>query len=46
MDALKPQRYSPDNSSVPMEVAQAIRTENPYDYTPTGHTGLDDKFVK
>ena len=25
-------------------MAQAIRTENPYDYTPTGHTGLDDKI--
>ncbi len=43
--ALKPQRYSPDNFfRSDEEVAQAIRTENPYDYTPTGHTGLDDKI--
>ena len=43
--ALKPQRYSPDNFFCSdEEVAQAIRTENPYDYTPTGHTGLDDKI--
>jgi KaiC/GvpD/RAD55 family RecA-like ATPase len=43
--ALKPQRYSPDNFFCSdEEVAQAIRTENPYDYTPTGHAGLDDKI--
>ena len=43
--ALKPQRDSPDNFFCSdEEVAQAIRTENPYDYTPTGHTGLDDKI--
>ncbi len=43
--ALKPQRYSPDNFFCSdEEVAQAIRTENPYSYTPTGHAGLDDKI--
>jgi replicative DNA helicase len=43
--AIKPQRYSPDNFFCSdEEVAQAIRTESPYDYTPTGHTGLDDKI--
>ena len=43
--AIKPQRYSPDNFFCSdEEVTQAIRTESPYDYTPTGHTGLDDKI--
>ena len=43
--ALKPQRYSPDNFFCSdEEVEQAIRTESPYQYTPTGHTGLDDKI--
>jgi len=43
--ALKPQRYSPDNFFCSdEEVEEAIRTENPYDYTPTGHQGLDDKI--
>ena len=43
--ALKPQRYSPDNFFCSdEELAQAIRTENPYSYTPTGHAGLDDKI--
>jgi len=43
--ALKPQRYSPDNFFCSDdEVEQAILTENPYSYTPTGHTGLDDKI--
>tara|TARA_R100000234_G_scaffold119810_1_gene103859 strand:+ start:710 stop:2311 length:1602 start_codon:yes stop_codon:yes gene_type:complete len=43
--ALKPQRYSPDNFFCSdEEVTQSILNENPYDYTPTGHTGLDDKI--
>jgi twinkle protein len=43
--ALKPQRYSPDNFFVgDLEVEKAITTENPYEYVPTGHTGLDDKL--
>jgi len=42
--ALKPQRYSPDNFFCSdEEVEAAIRDENPYEYTPTGHTALDDK---
>jgi len=43
--ALKPQRYTPDNFYVgDLVVEQAILTENPYQYTPTGHSGLDDKI--
>jgi len=43
--ALKPQRYTPDNFFCSdAQVLQAIRTESPYDYTPTGHVGLDDKI--
>lgn len=43
--ALKPQRYTPDNFYVgDHAVENAILTENPYEYTPTGHTGLDDKI--
>ena len=43
--AVKPQRFSPDNFFVgDIEVEKAIRTENPYEYVPTGHTGLDDKI--
>ena len=43
--ALKPQRFSPDNFFVgDIEVERAITTENPYEYVPTGHTGLDDKI--
>ena len=43
--ALKPQRFSPDNFFVgDVEVERAITTENPYEYVPTGHTGLDDKI--
>ena len=43
--ALKPQRFSPDNFFVgDLEVEKAITTENPYEYVPTGHTGLDDKL--
>ncbi len=42
--AIKPQRYTPDNffcSS--LDVERAILTENPYEYVPTGHTGIDEK---
>ncbi len=43
--ALKPQRYTPDNFFCSdAQVLHAIRNESPYDYTPTGHTGLDDKI--
>ena len=43
--ALKPQRFSPDNFFVgDLEVEKAITTENPYEYVPTGHTGIDDKI--
>ena len=43
--ALKPQRFSPDNFFVgDIEVEKAILTENPYEYVPTGHSGLDDKL--
>ncbi len=42
--AIKPQRYTPDNffcSS--LDVENAILTENPYEYVPTGHSGIDEK---
>lgn len=42
--AIKPQRYTPDNffcSS--LDVENAILTENPYEYIPTGHSGIDEK---
>ena len=43
--AQKPQRYSPENFFCSdEEVEQAILTESPYDYIPTGHSGLDDKI--
>ena len=43
--AQKPQRYSPENFFCSdEEVEQAILTESPYDYLPTGHSGLDDKI--
>ena len=43
--ALRPQRFSPENFFVgDLAVEQAILTENPYEYVPTGHTGLDDKI--
>ena len=43
--ALKPQRYAPDNFFCSDEaVDKAIREENPYEYTPTGHAGWDDKM--
>jgi replicative DNA helicase len=43
--ARKPQKYSPDNFFISdADVDKAIRTENPYSYTPTGHSGIDDKI--
>jgi len=43
--AKKPQRYSPENFFCSdADVEAAIRTENPYEYIPTGHSGLDDKI--
>jgi KaiC/GvpD/RAD55 family RecA-like ATPase len=43
--ARKPQKYSPDNFFISDEdVDVAIRTENPYSYVPTGHSGIDDKI--
>lgn len=43
--ALKPQRYSPENFFCSDEdVRHAIETENPYEYVPTGHTGVDSKI--
>jgi len=42
--AIKPQRYSPDNFFCSDEAVDlAIRTENPYEYVPTGHSGIDEK---
>ena len=41
--ALKPQRYTPENFFTGDDaVDKAIRTENPYEYVPTGHSGIDD----
>ena len=43
--ARKAQKYSPDNFFISDEdVDAAIRTENPYSYTPTGHSGIDEKI--
>lgn len=43
--ALKPQRYTPDNFFTGEDaVRKAIQEENPYEYVPTGHSGLDDKM--
>lgn len=43
--AKKPQRFSPDNFYMgDDEVARSIMTENPYEYVPTGHSGLDNKI--
>lgn len=42
--ALKPQRYTPDNFFCSdAAVEEAILTENPYEYYPTGHRGIDGK---
>lgn len=43
--ALKPQRFSPDNFFCSdIEVERILREENPYAFTPTGHSGLDGKI--
>jgi replicative DNA helicase len=43
--AKKPQRYSPENFfCTDSDVERAIKDENPYEYVPTGHTGLDEKI--
>jgi KaiC/GvpD/RAD55 family RecA-like ATPase len=43
--AMKPQKYSPDNFFISDEdIDKAIREENPYEYVPTGHSGIDDKI--
>ena len=43
--AMKPQKYSPDNFFITDEdVERAILQENPYEYVPTGHSGLDEKI--
>jgi RecA/RadA recombinase len=43
--ARKPQRFSPDNFYIgDLDIAETIKTENPYSYVPTGHSGLDDKI--
>jgi len=42
--AVKPQRYTPDNFFCSdADVEKAITTENPYEYVPTGHSGIDEK---
>ena len=42
--AIRPQRYTPDNFFCSDDaVEEAILTENPYGYVPTGHTGIDEK---
>ncbi len=41
--ARKPQKYSPDNFFSLRGSRGSYRNENPYEYVPTGHTGLDDK---
>lgn len=41
--ARKPQRYTPENFFTGDDaVDKAIRTENPYEYVPTGHSGIDE----
>ena len=41
--ALKPQRYTPENFFTGDDaVTEAISTENPYQYVPTGHSGIDE----
>ena len=43
--ALKPQRYTPENFFTgDAAVEEAITTENPYEYVPIGHRGLDEKL--
>lgn len=41
--ALKPQRYTPENFFTGDDaVITAIDNENPYQYVPTGHSGIDE----
>jgi KaiC/GvpD/RAD55 family RecA-like ATPase len=41
--AVKAQRYSPENFFISEDaVTNAIMNENPYEYVPTGHQGLDN----
>lgn len=41
--ALKPQRYTPENFFTGDDaVTTAIANENPYQYVPTGHSGIDE----
>jgi replicative DNA helicase len=43
--AKKPMRYSPENLFCSREdFSNARRGENPYEYVPTGHSGLDEKI--
>jgi twinkle protein len=43
--AKSPQRYTPENFFCSdADVEAAIKQENPYEYVPTGHTGLDEKI--
>ena len=43
--ARSPQRYTPENFFCSdADVEAAIKNENPYEYVPTGHTGLDEKI--
>jgi twinkle protein len=43
--AIKPIRWTPDNFFCSDQaVVRAIREESPYEYTPTGHSGLDSKI--
>jgi twinkle protein len=41
--AVKPQRWTPENFFCSdSQIETILREENPYQYTPTGHTGLDE----
>jgi KaiC/GvpD/RAD55 family RecA-like ATPase len=43
--AKKPQRYSPENFFCSSDdFSHALRTESPYEYISTGHSGLDEKI--
>lgn len=43
--ALKPQRWAPDNFFCSDDaVLKALREESPYSFSPTGHSGLDEKI--
>ena len=44
--ARSPQRYTPENFFCSdADVEAAIKNENPYEYVPTGHTGLMKRYV-